>query len=81
MACRKMSVCHTALHLAYQTASPQHLSQIGSLVRKSPSTLVALSGPFNQNHLALGRFETQGFGAMVFLGVVPALGLFEAREF
>ena len=41
----------------------------------------APSGPFNQNHLALGCFETQGFRATVFLGVVPALGLFEAREF
>src|SRR5215510_7930120 len=42
---------------------------------------LAASDPFNQNHLALGCFETQGFRATVFLGVVPALGLFEARKF
>src|SRR5215470_20402852 len=43
--------------------------------------MLAASDPFNQNHPALGCFETQGFRATVFFGVVPALGLFEARKF
>ena len=38
-------------------------------------------GPFNENHLALGCLKTQGFWTTVFLRVVPAPGLFEAREF
>src|SRR5215475_10729385 len=42
---------------------------------------LAASDPFNQNHLTLGCFETQGFRTTVFLGIVPALGLFEAWKF
>src|SRR5215831_8128873 len=51
------------------------------LLMGSHEIRVAPSDPFHQNHLALGGFETQGFRATVFLGVVPALGLFEARKF
>ena len=42
---------------------------------------MASSDSFNQDELALGRFETQGFRSAVCFGIVPAPGLFEAGEF
>ena len=63
---------------AHHVVQPAYILVEELLIQK---TLDAPLGPFNQDELALGRFETQGFRIAVFFGVVPALGLFEAWEF